>query len=302
MNSSTATLLQRKISDLRNLPAMPTVLQSLGECLTGDAGNVNIDRITELISYDKSLAAQCLRMANSVLFRRRAEVESLRAAIVSLGVWRIRDLVYSCALPTLLSGSETAMAPPIFWRHALGTALISQHLAQRLAIPNIEKVYLAGLLHDLGVLVNSILFREEFIRVLQLAESSETPLYEVEMQVLGFSHCDSGRILADLWKLPEDVSAVIELHHHPAADNPGADITCTVYLADLLCRLRGLGYGYYEAREFDLPAEPAWRLLQNKYPSVAELDLALFTFELDEHAVQVCAMVDAIFSSAAVSH
>jgi HD-like signal output (HDOD) protein len=302
MKPATSSLLHRKISDLQRLPAMPTVLQSLGECLAGDAASVNVDRVVELISYDKSLAAQCLRMANSALFRRRAEADSLRNAVLSLGIWRIRDLVYSCALPTLLSGSETAMPPTVFWRHALGTALISQHLAQRLSIPNVERFYLAGLLHDLGILVNSILFRDEFLRVLQLAESSEAPLYEIEMQVLGFSHCDSGRVLADFWKLPEDVSAAIELHHRPAGDDSATDMICTVYLADLLCRLRGLGYGYYEAREFDLPSEPAWRFLQNKYPSAADLDLALFTFELDEHAVRVCAMVDAIFSGAAVSH
>jgi putative nucleotidyltransferase with HDIG domain len=301
MKPATSTLLQSRIRELQNLPAMPSVLHSLGECLAGSAENVNIDRVVELISYDKSLAAQCLRMANSALFRRRAQVDSLRTAIVNLGVWRIRDLAYSCALPKFLSGAETGMPPVIFWRHALGTALVSQHLAQRLAMANVEKYYLGGLLHDLGILVNSLLFREEFFRVLQLAEASETPLYEVEMEVLGFSHCESGRMLADQWKLPEDISDTIEFHHHPAPDGPDMEMTCTVYLADLLCRLRGLGYGYYEAREFDLAAEHPWQLLPRKYPAAAGLDLALFTFELDEQAIHVREMVDAIFSGAGVA-
>jgi len=194
------------------------------------------------------------------------------------------------------------MAAPVFWRHALGTALVSQHLAQRLAIADIEKFYLAGLLHDIGILVNSLLFREEFQIVLKQAETSETPLCEVELQVLGFTHCDSGRILADIWKLPEDIAGTIEFHHQPPADVPGTEMTCTVYLADLLCRLRGLGYGYYEAREFDLVSEAPWRVLQKKYPAAAALDLARFTFELDEHAVQVQALVDSIFANGKATH
>jgi HD-like signal output (HDOD) protein len=298
VNSATSMLLQRKVSELKSLPAMPSILRSLGECLSASAADLNIERIVELISYDKSLAAQCLRMANSALFRRRAEVQSVREAVLALGIQRIRDVVYSCSLPKLFSGAQHGMAQATFWRHALGTALVSQRLAQRLVVENIEKLYLAGLLHDIGILVNSLLFREDFQRVLAAAQASETPLCEVEQEVLGFTHCDSGRILADIWKLPPDISGAIEFHHHPSADHPDVEMTCVVYLADLLCRLRGLGYGYYEAREFDLASELPWQVLQQKHPAAAAgLDLARFTFELDQYAIEVQTLVDSIFAN-----
>ena len=301
MKSPGMEVLRRKIGDLRNLPAMPSVLHSLTESLGSNADMVNIDRIVELISYDKSLASQVLRMSNSALFRRRNEVTSLREGVISLGISRIRDLVYSCTLPMLFSNSKVGMAATVFWRHALGTALVSQNLAQRLGVVDIEKVYLAGLLHDLGILVNSILFPQEFLRVLQTAETSERPLHEVEMEILGFSHCESGRILADNWKLHESICDTIEFHHRGPQDS-NAEVVCIVSLADLLCRVRDLGYGYYEARQFDLAAEPAWSVLQKKYPAAGSLDLALFSFQLDEHAVEVRALVDSIFSGAPVSH
>src|SRR5262249_42837931 len=172
---------------------MPSILQSLGECLTSSPSDVNVDRVVALISYDKSLVAQCLRMANSALFGRRVPIDSVRGAVLALGMWRIRDIVYSCTLPMVFSGRDQGMSPTIFWRHALGTALVSQHLAQRLAIPHIEKLYLGGLLHDIGILVNSLLFEKDFQRVMQEARSTESPLLEVESKVLGFSHCDSDR-------------------------------------------------------------------------------------------------------------
>lgn len=295
MNPAIASLLQRKVSKLGNLPAMPVVLQSLGECLGAGLSEANIHRVVELISYDKSLAAQCLRLANSPLIGMRGEVASVKAAVMALGLGRVRDVVYSCTIPGLFSGARSGMAPDTFWRHALGTALVTQRLARHLAVQNVEKLYLAGLLHDIGILVNALLFERDFQRVLELAKTSETPLCEVEQEVLGFTHCESGRILADLWKLPADISEAIEFHHRPSPDNPDSEITSLVYLADLLCRLRGLGYGYYEAREFDLTSEPAWHVLQKKYPGTLTLDLARFTLELDAYASEVQGLVDSIF-------
>jgi HD-like signal output (HDOD) protein len=304
VNPETGKMLQRRVSELGTLPVMPAILESLGTCLSASAGEVDVPRVVELISYDKSLAAQCLRVANSAMFSGRATVQSVRQAVLALGMQRIRDIVYSCSLPRMFAGSaRRGMEQATFWRHALGTALVSQHLGELLMVSDIEKLYLAGLLHDIGILVNSLLYPAEFRRVLEQAEALETPLCEVEQEVLGFTHCESGRVLADIWKLPADISDTIEFHHHPSVDDPDGEMTCVVYLADVLCRLRGLGYGYYEAREFDLAAEIPWQGLQKLHlEAAAGLDLARFTFELDQYAVEVQTMVDSIFASVPVPH
>ena len=304
MNPETSKMLRRRVSELGSLPVMPSIVQSLGTCLSASPGGPDIGRIVELISYDKSLAAQCLRVANSAMFAGRARVQSVRQAVLSLGTQRIRDIVYSCSLPQMFAGgAKHGMEQSTFWRHALGTALVSQHLGRLLLVCDIEKLYLAGLLHDIGILVNSLLYPREFQRVLKQAEASETPLCEVEQDILGFTHCESGRVLADIWKLPADISDTIEFHHHPSGDDADGEITWVVYLADVLCRLRGLGYGYYEAREFDLAAEVPWQALRKRHPEAAAgLDLARFTFELDQYGVEVQTMVDSIFSSVTVSH
>jgi putative nucleotidyltransferase with HDIG domain len=297
MNAATQNILTKKVNELNNLPAIPSVLSSLAECLSQNTSQVNVGRVVELISYDKSLAAQCLRVANSALFRRRNDVETVRDAVLALGLSRIRDLVYSCSLPKLFFDLKHGMPPVTFWRHALGTALISQHFAKQLGVENYEKLYLAGLLHDVGILVNSLLFPEEFHKALVLAQTSEIPLWEAEQQVLGFTHCESGRALADFWKLPPDIAEVIELHHQPSLAGSAPEMTAVVYLADLLCRLRGLGYGYYEARQFDLASESSWQVLGKKYPAVTELDLVRFTFELEEVALEVEKLVDSILGA-----
>jgi HD-like signal output (HDOD) protein len=104
VNPETSEMLRRRMSELGSLPVMPSILQSLGTCLSASAGELDIARIVELISYDKSLAAQCLRMANSAKFSGRARVQSVRQAVLALGIQRVRDIFYSCSLPQIFAG------------------------------------------------------------------------------------------------------------------------------------------------------------------------------------------------------
>ena len=298
MNATSLDLLRQKVRNLDCLPVLPSVLRKLTELISQDLEMVNLDRVVDAIQCDESLAAQCLRTANSALFSARTQVESLRQAVMALGLWRVRDLVFSCTLPRLFSAVVDGMVPAVFWRHALGTALVSQRFAQRLGVNHEEKFYLAGLLHDIGILVNSLLCPDEFHTALAEARELGVPLHEAELRVLGFSHCESGRILAEVWKLAPDLGDVIEFHHLERPEGPAREITAVVHLADTLCRVREPGYGYYEAREFDLPAEPAWHLLAEKYPNAARLDLVRFTFELDEFAIEVRSLVDSLLSTA----
>jgi hypothetical protein len=103
--------------------------------------------------------------------------------------------------------------------------------------------------------------------------------------------------------LPPDVSETIECHHRPIGEHAGTEMTCVVHLADLLCRLRGMGYGYYEAREFDLAGEVPWEVLKEKHPDTAAgLDMPRFTIELDPYGVDVQPLVGSIFSNGNGAH
>jgi chemotaxis protein MotA len=163
--------------------------------------------------------------------------------------------------------------------------------------PDPEKAYLAGLLHDIGVLVNCMVAPEEFRAAMEKALREQIPLDEAEQATLGFTHSDSGRILAEAWKIPIDISDAIELHHLIGDSERGGPLVALVHLSDLLCRMRDLGYGYYEPRQVDFANEPGWLYLAMKFPGMAEIDLARFTFSLDEYAKEVGELVATVFSS-----
>jgi len=288
--------LRAKISNIDAMPTIPVILRPLLHCLDQPAEDIDVDRIVELISHDKSITAQCLRMANSALFIRKMPAETVRSAVMSLGMWRVRDLLFSNSLSKIIPANRWVVDPEVFWRHSLSVALVSRKFAEMIDYPDPEKAYLAGLLHDIGTLVHCMVAPEEFRAAMEKASREHIPLDEAEQQLMGFTHSDSGRVLADAWKVPPDIADAIELHHRVADPERGGPLVALVNLCDLLCRMRDLGYGYVEYRQVDFANEPGWMCLVLKFPGMAQIDLARFTFSLDEYAREVSDLVASVFA------
>jgi len=296
MTMETLDRLRSRITSIDAMPTIPVILRPLLHCLDQPVEQIDITRIVELISYDKSIAAQCVRMANSALFGRNKPVESVRTAVMNLGMWRVRDLLFSNSLTQVIPANRWIVEPTVFWRHSLGVALVCRKFAEILGYPDTEKAYLAGLLHDIGILVNSMVAPEEFRATFEKATREQIPLNEAELATLGFTHCDSGRVLGEAWKITPELIQAIELHHDIGDPERGGPLVAIVHLSDLLCRLRDLGYGYYEPRQVDFANEPGWLYLMMQFPNLADLDLARFTFMLDEYAKEVEELVSTVFT------
>jgi putative nucleotidyltransferase with HDIG domain len=212
-------------------------------------------------------------------------------------MWRVRDLLFSNTLSQVIPAKRWVVDPAVFWRHSLGVALVSRKLAEMIDYPDPEKAYLAGLLHDIGVIVNCMVAPDDFRVASDKAMREQIPLDEAEQATLGFTHSDSGRVLADAWKIPADIADAIELHHQIGDPQRGGPLVALVHLSDLLCRMRDLGYGYYEPRQIDFANEPGWLYLTMQFPHLAEIDFARFTFALDEYAKEVSDLVSTVFGS-----
>jgi HD-like signal output (HDOD) protein len=111
----------------------------------------------------------------------------------------------------------------------------------------------------------------------------------------GITHCESGRIIARNWHLPEELSQVIAGHHSPINVHGNPVLTSIFCVSDLLCRIGGLGYGYPEDKQTNFAEEPAFAILAAKYPALRPFDLARFTFETDCILDEVRAMVAHIY-------
>jgi HD-like signal output (HDOD) protein len=118
---------------------------------------------------------------------------------------------------------------------------------------------------------------------------------------MGFTHCDTGRALAEKWKLPENLVEVVSYHHQVEQSQKCQPLVAMVHLSDLLCRMRDLGYGYYERQKVDLVSDPAWAILAKEYRELEDMDLVRFTFEMDEAVEEIHALVMTVFGSSAAA-
>src|SRR5271169_4773361 len=117
--AETKTSLLARISGLNQIPTIPAVLAPLLRYLEQPVEQLDVQKVTDMIAQDKSLAAQCLQMANSPLFGHWKKIDSLRGAVVGLGFHRLSDIAMSCGVLNMLpkdkEHDDAGIDPVVFW-------------------------------------------------------------------------------------------------------------------------------------------------------------------------------------------
>lgn len=294
MNESLGAQLRQQIQKLDSISTAPAILKPLLDLMRQPSEAIKLDKVVEMVSYDGAIASQCVRMANSPIYGRR-ETETVRAAVMSLGLERVRSMLLALCMNQVMPADKWVMDPNAFWKHSLGCALAAQKMAKSIGCPEVEKAYLAGLIHDIGILVNSVLYTDKLRECFARAASNHAPLHVIEEQILGFTHCDTGQMLCEHWGLSKDLAECAAYHHHVKPLPTVSPLVCVIHLSDLLCRTRHLGYGYEEIMGVDLSSNVAWENLCGNYPQLEAMDLVRFTLDIDGSMEEIVATVDSVF-------
>ena len=291
------TAVVARLSAMHRIPSLPAVLQPLLDYLQLPPDRQDMHRLVDLISRDNSITAQCLHMANSPLFGRSKHIDTVRGAVLALGLRRMQDIAMSCCILKLSPNDSTVINPATFWEHSFACALLSQKFAQKIGYPSPEKAYLAGLLHDLGIVVHLWIMSHEFAAAFEYAKANHVPLHETEMNVMGTTHCQSGVSLGERWKFGPEFIEVIQKHHNPNSALNHRTLVAIVALNDLMARTRGLGYGYDEGLLVNFLEHPGVQILMAEYPALQKFDWARFTFELESYAEEVQKLVSVVYKA-----
>jgi putative nucleotidyltransferase with HDIG domain len=298
MTESVSAKIRERVQRIEAMPAIPAVFLPLLNMLSDPAKEIALDEVVRLISYDNSIAAQCMRVASSPLFGLTHAPTSIKSAVISLGLRRVETILLTCCLGQAFPAKKWALDPVVFWRHSMGCALVCRKFSEKLHAGDAETAYMAGLLHDIGFMVNCLAFPDEFLQAMTRAMQEEVTLDAAELATMGFTHCETGRALAEKWDLSQDLVEVIAHHHAVEETQHSQPLVALVHLSDLLCRTQGLGYGYYERQRVDLISDPAWAVLLKAQPELGQLDLVRFSFELDEAVAEIHELVSAVLGAA----
>lgn len=227
----------RRIDQISTLPHV--ALRVMEVASNPDAGPGDLKRAMEC---DAALCAKVLRCVNSAAYGLRTKVTNLQQAIAYLGMKQVRNLAMAAQIADLFKSDE-AIGPyrrSALWRHLVSVGVCGRLIAMRIRLAAFEDVFLAGLLHDIGIILEDQHVHREFVRVLESLDGSR-PWIQVEQEHLGFDHTTLGLRLAEQWRFPEGARAAIRYHHASELYRGDARvILLCVEVANAICTLKGI--------------------------------------------------------------
>jgi len=222
------------------LASLPEVFYKLNAAI--EDPDCTFDDIGEIISIDPALAVRLLRIVNSAFYGFSTQVETITHALTIIGTDQLTQLVLATSVMKQFKGIPgDLLNMDSFWRHSITAGLAARSIAALSGEYNVERFFVAGLLHDIGRLVLCIRVPDETAEVFKKAEASEKPLYVEEQAAFGFDHAELGGQLLKAWKLPERLVEAVSFHHFPEKAINHPEETAVVNLADAIAYSLKLG-------------------------------------------------------------
>ncbi len=208
----------RIVSQVSTLPALPRLTQRVVFML--QSPDASIDGIAKVISEDVAMTAKVLHLANSSFMGLRQQVSDVKQAAAYLGINALKPLVFSAGIFAHVDCDKLGgLSLERLMQHSVAVA----GLARKIAASESEDAeladhaLLAGMLHDIGILVFAQHYPDQFQEILALSAGNSISLREAETVVMGTNHAEVGAHLLKLWGLPHPIAEAVAYHHEPRA-------------------------------------------------------------------------------------
>jgi len=231
------TRLNNLAEQVHQIPTLPAVYNRAIGLLNDPYSSAS--QIGNVLSHDQAIAARLLRIVNSSFYGFRYRISNVTHAITMIGFRGVEDLILTLSVfPTLqLGAGESAQDERSFWFHSVSCAACARAAIRMLRFAGGEEAFTVGLLHDIGKVALLRFSRNEFLEVMRVARERNEPIHKVEKELLGFTHADVGKILAERWQFPRNLVEVIAYHHTPKKAKHFRRYVCAIHVADILSRV-----------------------------------------------------------------
>lgn len=238
-----AISLDEIISRVTDLPPLPEAVTRLMQ-LSRDPDSP-LGEIVETVRLEPSLTLKVLKLCNSAYYGLPRAVSSIQQALVYIGTDTLVNFILAgCASAYYRQAHRGyGLAPGELWRHSVGCAFGASRLCGPEGSPDNVDAFSGGLLHDVGKIVLNTYVEAEFGQIIKIVRGENIPFEEAERRVLGFSHTDAGRMVAEAWNLPEQLVQVIAYHQQPLEAESFERLVARVHVANILCVSLGIGMG-----------------------------------------------------------
>jgi len=218
---TTATIdnkVKQIVSNIRNLPTPPIVFHQIQKVISDP--RVSANQIAKILQEDPAMSVKVLKLTNSAFYGLSREIESVKQAVVIVGLEAIKNLVLSASVLDMFKGKDIDQDfQDKFWRHSLAVGFCARLLARKARARGMidpDSAFSGGLLHDIGKVILCCFLPKEHTAVKEEREKDkESATFELEERVLGYNHAQVGSILTAQWKLPTRLGEAVTYHHHP---------------------------------------------------------------------------------------
>ena len=188
------------------------------------------------------------------------EVETISHAISIIGTKQLWDLALATSVLTAFKGiPDDLVSMASFWRHSVVCGIAARTIATRLRQNNVERYYLAGILHDVGKLIVFENHPDLAGKIVLLSREKKLLFHIAELEVLGFNHAAIGAALLKAWQLPASLEEIVANHHDPLKSKRYPLESAVVHVADIVAKAMGMDW----CREQYVPPlnEKAWEII-----------------------------------------
>lgn len=223
-----------KIDQLQMLPSLAVQALEIANSSEG-----SIKDFTTLVEQDMTLAADMLRMANSMVYSRGTPMLSLHQAVVRLGFRQCKNLILASSANSLmmqLTAKEEHIRK-VMWSHSFLTASMASFLNRAMNFGFQGEEFIAGLIHDIGRILLALVEPSRFPKAdrMDFEESGNTvqaTILDRERCLLGTDHCAMGAWFVEYSGLPISLADVVRHHHNFSRDMANRPLTALTAVAD----------------------------------------------------------------------
>jgi len=219
------------LDNVEGLVSPPGVCLRLFELI--HAPTTGVKDIAAVVGVDPNLTTRLLRLANSSFYNFARKIDTISRAVAVIGTAELYQLVLSVsAVKTFSSIPNELGKMDTFWRRSVYTGLLARALAIRINVLHPERLFVSGLMHDIGSLVLYHQRPDAMRDILLVAEGDEEVLYQAELDTFRLNHATVAGYLMEQWQLPEELIDAVTWHHQPERAEKARMEAHILYLAN----------------------------------------------------------------------
>jgi HD-like signal output (HDOD) protein len=237
----------KKVTTIATLPEVTARIVSTVEDPKSTAAQLH-----KIVAHDPALVTRILKVVNSAFYGLPGQIGSVERAIVLLGLNAVKNIAVAASLGQLFRGVKLCegFTAKDLWTHCIAVAVTARELARQMKMPFADEAFLAGLIHDVGILVSLHVHPDKLKQVCEKVQKEGGDFCAVERELCGVDHQQLGAGLTEQWKFTRPCQLVAGYHHNPQSLSDNSRVlVALVYVADVICAQREGGFNLTAAHQ-----------------------------------------------------